>query len=187
MKTGRRPRDPFIYPTRAEIEHFHRVIIQQRGEAGYVSKGMIDACVEFARTDTHTIVPFPSLISRASAMLYAFITFHPYADGNKRTSLITTSYFFFANGYSFDIPDDAPDFTKSVAVRCLDDVEHSTTEEIERIGKWLSPNVTQGLTMRLFYYLTRTRESGILGDIIWIVAFGLWTQSAFIKMHEFLK
>lgn len=123
MKSGIKTTDPFFYPKREDVERIHNVLIAVRGEKGYVSKGMIDACIEFARTDTHQIIPFPTLITRASAILYSFVTFHPYADGNKRTSLVTASFFLFLNGYSFDIPNDAPEFTKNVALRCLDSEE----------------------------------------------------------------
>lgn len=149
-----------------------------------MSKGMVDACVEFARTDTHKIIPFPTFCTRASAILYSFIAFHPYTDGNKRTSLIVTSLFCFMNGYALSIPDDAPDFTKSVAVRCLDTTEHSAAEEVKRIEEWLLPNLSQTRIMRLFYHLTHKRQKSLAAQVIWVFGFTLWNNTALARMRE---
>ena len=51
-------------------------------------------------------------------MMYAYISFHPFADGNKRTGLMTTSFFFLINGYTFTITSDAPEFAVETARRC---------------------------------------------------------------------
>ncbi len=187
MKSGIKTTDPFFYPKREDVERIHNVLIAVRGEKGYVSKGMIDACIEFARTDTHQIIPFPTLITRASAILYSFVTFHPYADGNKRTSLVTASFFLFLNGYSFDIPNDAPEFTKNVALRCLDSEEHSTSEEIQRIAKWLRPHVSQTALMKIFYHSSRNRDKSVLAQAIWVFGFTFWNQVALNKMDELVR
>jgi len=148
---------------------------------------MIDACIEFARTDTHKIIPFPTLSIRASAILYSFISFHPYADGNKRTSLIATSYFCFMNGWSFAIPDDAPEFTRGVAQRVLDATEHSVKDEVERIRDWLVPHLSQTFILRLFHHLTHKRETSFVSQLIWLVGFSLWNQLAMTRMGEFVR
>ena len=186
MNGDRTPTDPFVYPTFEEIENIHRVIIRQRGINGYVSKGMISACIESARTDTHRFIPYPTLEIRASAILYSLISFHPYADGNKRTSLVVTSYFCFMNGYSFAIPDDAPEFTKSVAERCLDTVEHSPKEEVERIRDWLVPHLSQSFIIRLFHHLSYRRKSSLPSALVWIIGFTIWNDVSLARMGEFV-
>ncbi len=116
------PKEPhleILYPTSANVEDFHNILIKQRGTAGYVSQGMVTGCLEWARTEVFNFVPFPSLLKRAAATMYAYISFHPFADGNKRTSLMTTSFFFFINGYTFEITDDAPDFAVENRSRLL--------------------------------------------------------------------
>jgi len=184
LNGDRTPTDPFTYPTHDEIENIHRFIIQQRGVNGWMSKGMVDACIEFARTDTHKIIPFPTFCTRASAILYAFIAFHPYADGNKRTALVVTSFFCFMNGYALNISDDAPDFTKSVAVRCLDTAEHSAGEEVKRIMEWLLPNLSQGRIMRLFHHLSHRRQRSLAAKTIWVIGFTVWNEAALARMRE---
>lgn len=148
---------------------------------------MIDACVEYARTDTHTLIPFPTVVARAAAMMYSLITFHPFADGNKRTSLIVASYFFFVNGYLFAIPDDAPEFTKGVAARCLDNADHEPIEEITRIMTWLRPNIHQNFYRRTFYYLTRKKDKNALSLLIWFIAFLIWSQTITPHIGRLMK
>lgn len=88
------------------------------------------------------------------------------------------------NGYSFSIPDDAPDFTRSVAERCLDTMEHSTSEEVERIAGWLQPNLGRSRVMRLFYYLTRKRQTSLFSRAIWVIGFIIWNETALARMRE---
>ena len=36
-------------------------------------------------------------------MMYAYVAFHQFSDGNKRTALMVTSFFFFLNGFIFTL------------------------------------------------------------------------------------
>jgi len=90
------PAFEILYPIPSNVIDFHNIVIKQRGSAGYMSPGMVEGCIEWARTDVYNFVPFPTLLKRAAATMYAYITFHPFADGNKRTSLMTTSFFSFS-------------------------------------------------------------------------------------------
>lgn len=54
-------------------------------------EGMIEGCLERAMTYVYGFRPFPRLFLRAAALLYSFIVFHPFVDGNKRTAFQTTS------------------------------------------------------------------------------------------------
>jgi len=150
------PAFEILYPTPSNVIDFHDIVIKQRGSAGYMSPGMVEGCIEWARTDVYNFVPFPTLLKRAAATMYAYITFHPFADGNKRTSLMTTSFFFFINGYTFRISDDAPDFALETARRCEREEGHSPLEEIERISRWLKSKV--GYSVLTFSTYRRVRK-----------------------------
>jgi death-on-curing protein len=169
-----------LFPTVDHVEGFHETVIQQRGISGYVSKGMIEGCIEYARTAVYNFVPFPSLLTKAAALMYAFITFHPYADGNKRTALIAATFIFALNGYYFDIPEDSPDFAASVATRCLDSESHSPSEEITRIAEWMKPNVRLNRFYRIFYYLNRSRPRSFISEGLALVVedlyFDVWKE-----------
>lgn len=97
--------------------------------------------MEWAKTEVFHFVPFPGLLKRGAAMMYAYIVFHPFADGNKRTGLMTASFFFMINGYTFQITNDAPDFALGVARRCEPGKEHEPLVEIDRIADWLRPEL----------------------------------------------
>ena len=125
--------------------------------------------------------------TRASAIFYSFVSFHPFADGNKRTSLVATSFFLFMNGYQFDIPDDAPEFAKSVALRCLDATEHSVADEVIRIRGWLVPNISQSAVMRVFYHLTHRRQKNLSAQVIWALGFAVWNTISLARIGEFIR
>src|SRR5579859_6314736 len=90
----------FFYPTPEDVGTLHGIIIEQRGTKGWMSKGMVKGCLEWASTYVFNMKPFPTLLLQASALMYGFISFHPFADGNKRTALMTTAFFLFLNGHS---------------------------------------------------------------------------------------
>jgi death-on-curing protein len=144
-----------LYPSPAHVETFHDILIQQSGSSGHVWKDMVQGCLEWARREVYNYVPFPGVLNQASAILYAYITFHPFVDGNKRTALMTTSFFLFINGYRFNIADDSPEFTMGVAERSADS-RNSPRSEISRIASWLRPNVGKPIVMGFLYRLIRS-------------------------------
>jgi death-on-curing protein len=81
---------------------------------GY-SKGLLHVCVERPQTDIYDLIPFPHLLHKAAVLMDTIISFHPFADGNKRVALLATFYFLYWNGYDFVIPEDAADFTIEIA------------------------------------------------------------------------
>jgi len=73
---------------------------------------MVQGSLDYAQTMVFGHDPFPGIFKRAAAILYAYTIDHAFLDGNKRTALMTTSFFFFINGYLFSIPDDSPEFSE---------------------------------------------------------------------------
>jgi death-on-curing family protein len=129
---------------------------------------MIAGSVEWARTFVYDYQPFPPLLDKAAALMYAITTFHPFADGNKRTALMTTSYFIHLNGYRFSIPDDAPEFARQLAQHTIDDPGHTTSIEVSKIKVWLRKNIYSSFVTR-FRYGVQAKEAlklGYSGDIL---------------------
>jgi len=156
---------PIFYPRPLDIEHFHEVIIAQRGIRGYESKGLIEGSVEWAMTNVYSFKPFPDLSLTAAAIMYALTTFHPYVDGNKRTALMTTAFFVGLNGYYFQIPPDAPEFARDLASRTLDDPEHSPSKEIKRVARWIVRRIGRSFSSRLKYaYMVRASDEWVRGE-----------------------
>ena len=47
---------------------------------------------------------FPDVYSKAASLLEGIIRWHPFADGNKRTALLTMIYFLKLEGYGISLP-----------------------------------------------------------------------------------
>lgn len=172
------------YPSPREVEDLHSAIIGQRGTRGWMSKGMVKGCLEWASTYIFNVMPFPTFLSQGAALMYGFITFHPFTDGNKRTALMTTAFFFFINGHTLSIRSDAPEFTKSIAERCLDS-EHNTEEEIKRISLWLKANTTSRRLTRLLYMIRR--KNSRVGELLMLVAVEFWNSGAQQVFRRYLR
>jgi len=145
-------------------------------------------------TDVYKFIPFPSLLLKAAALMYAYTCFHPYSDGNKRTALMTTSFFLELNSYSLHIPDDAPEFARGLALRTLDTAGHDPSFEIKRVADWLREYVSQPFQKR-FSYARRASNAiklGLSGDvyvcegIMSRVNIAMWAIEAGMKLKKFL-
>ena len=80
--------------------------------------------------------------------MFAYVNFHAWADGNKRTALMTTAFFFFLNQYRFDITQDSADFTLEVADSWIRNPTAPPIQEIQKIANWLRPRVASSGLLR---------------------------------------
>jgi death-on-curing family protein len=184
-------RPAILYPSSADVETFHDTLIRQSGNPGHIWREKVQSSIDWARTEVYNFVPFPGMLNQASAILYAYIIFHPFIDGNKRTALMTTSFFFFINGYSFRITDDSPEFTKGVAE---EGANAGTTPqgEIIRIGKWLRPNVSRPILMDVLYRNIRSDlppEAGLVSLVnhpSWDRYYQIWRLSTTERFRHLL-
>ena len=72
---------------------------------------------------------YPDIFAKASAYLEAIVTYHVFADGNKRTAIAATHYFLRDNGYKLMVSTEAAHhFIIAVALN---------KKTIEEIAKWL--------------------------------------------------
>jgi len=82
--------------------------------AGY-SEGMISVCVNRPQVWIRNFIPYPHLLHKATVLMHSIINFHPFVDGNKRIALLATTFYLHWNGYDFEIPKDADNFTIDIA------------------------------------------------------------------------
>lgn len=182
-----------LYPTRQFVQDLHDLLIKERGDQGWMSKGMVEGCIEWVKTDVFNFIPFPGLLTKAGALMYAYINFHPFTDGNKRTALMTASFFFFINGYRFSIPNNAPEFTKDIATRTADTPDHEPSIEIGRISNWLKPSVNASRSMRLLYLVVKSTlpqnatEDMVFASPAWRAYFETWHTSTTERIHRLRK
>ena len=92
---------------------------------------LINICVKRPQTAIFGKKIYPQILQKGAVLMQSIIIFHPFIDGNKRTALISTSFYLHWNGYHFTIPDDADDFTIEVA---------KGKKEVNEITSWLKKN-----------------------------------------------
>lgn len=105
----------------------HQIVEKHGAEKGYL-RNLLEACLDYPFITTHGYTPHKDIFTKAAALLYAVITFHPFVDGNKRTALLLTSLFLALNGYQFEYPSDTVEKTIAIAKGEL---------EIPMIATWL--------------------------------------------------
>ena len=168
---NRKPSD-IIYPTTLNVERFHEIVISQRGSSGYNSLGLVGVGIEWAKNNITYEVPNPGLLLRAGAMMFAYVNFHAWADGNKRTALMSTAFFFFLNQYGFNITLDSPDFTVEIAESWIKNNTNPPIVEIRKIADWLRPRVAlPGLSYAVNRFSMRNTK---LDDKSWEIFLEPW-------------
>lgn len=84
-----------------DVEHSikqHDYIIEQSGGlSGIKNKGHLEAVLEFVKNDGY----YPTIEEKATYLFYALNKNHTFNDGNKRSSIVLTAYFFQINGLGF--------------------------------------------------------------------------------------
>ena len=181
-----RKRSELLYPSVADVERFHDRIISQRGTSGYNSHGLIDIGLEWAKHTITYYFPSPGLLQRAGAMMYGYVMFHPYADGNKRTALLTTDFFFFLNHYTLVITEDAPEFVRDFYLSCIAE-NASAIEEIQKACSWLRKRLVplpSGMTRGLIGLLLRTSQ---LDNVGWEFILESWLENTAKRFEAFTK
>lgn len=108
------------------------------------NKGMLNVCVNRPGTRIFGKIMYPHTLQRAAVMMHSIINFHPFVDGNKRMALLSVYYYLLWNGYTFNIPHDADEFTIRIAKEYLG---------LNTILDWLKNNTTRTLGNVLRHWL----------------------------------
>lgn len=78
--------------------------------------GLLDSALEHIQNDDY----YPTFQEKLKHLVYAVNKFHPFNDGNKRSSLVLGAYFLELNGYDY----------------CI----NKFVQEMEEIVVWLAEN-----------------------------------------------
>ncbi len=57
-------------------------IVEKYGAAKGCNVGLLKACLDYPFIDAYGYKPYRGIFAKAAALLYAIISFHPFADGN---------------------------------------------------------------------------------------------------------
>jgi len=86
-----------------DIEHAikkHDWIIEHSGGLhGQREIGLLESALEHIQNDMY----YPTFEEKLKHLVYAVTKFHPFSDGNKRSSLVLGAYFLELNGYDYCI------------------------------------------------------------------------------------
>ena len=181
----RKHRD-LLYPTVANVERFHEIIISHRGTPGHNSSGLIDVGLEWAQYLVENYYPSPGLLQRAGAMMFAYVLFHAWNDGNKRTALLSTDFFFFLNDYTLVLTEDAPFWTRDFYLRCIDPAS-TTIERIEEACSWFRERLVptaSGMGRGLLAFL---RKNSVLDPIGYELVLETWLAGTAKQFEAFVK
>jgi len=89
----------FYFDTKHAIEIHDWIIDNSGGLHGYREIGLLDSALEHIKNDMY----YPTFQEKLKHLIFAVNKFHPFNDGNKRSSLVLGAYFLELNGYDYCI------------------------------------------------------------------------------------
>lgn len=106
----------FYFDTKHAIRVHDWIIDNSGGMNGCREIGLLDSALEHIQNDDY----YPTFQEKLKHLVYAVNKFHPFNDGNKRSSLVLGAYFLELNGYDY----------------CV----NKFVQEMEEIVVWLAEN-----------------------------------------------
>ncbi|WP_412541027.1 type II toxin-antitoxin system death-on-curing family toxin [Longispora sp. K20-0274] len=100
------------------------------GPVGMRDLGLLDAAVHRPRATVFGQDAYPTLLTKAAALLHSIATSHPLVDGNKRLAWLATYVFCAKNGVELDPTDDE-------AYALVTDVASGRVKDVEPIAATL--------------------------------------------------
>jgi death-on-curing protein len=121
------------------IIHYY-VVTKLMAEEGVMYSGTIRGCVDKVFSALYGEKKYTGIEDRAGAILYSIVHGHSFADGNKRTGLLTACLFLYFNGKLLKLPQDSAKFLEKMA----DAKDPNAPTEIDAI-KWVKMHTTSSL------------------------------------------
>lgn len=87
----------FYFDTKHAVEVHDWIIEVSGGLHGKRDIGLLDSALTHIQNDLY----YPTFEEKLKHLVYAVNKFHPFADGNKRSSLVLGAYFLELNGYDY--------------------------------------------------------------------------------------
>jgi death-on-curing protein len=139
-----------------EIIKIHEKIVKRFNITdGVINRSNLESVVERPNTVINNKEMYPDVYSKAASLLEGIIRWHPFADGNKRTALLTMIYFLKLEGYGMALPLSAIRYSVKIAKNRQID-EGNTKKLIRDISIWIdrhSGKTQKELTGKVIIYL----------------------------------
>jgi death-on-curing protein len=87
----------FYFDTNHAIKVHDWIIENSGGLRGNREIDLLDSALEHVQNDMY----YPTFEEKLKHIIYAVNKFHPFSDGNKRSSLVLGAYFLELNGYDY--------------------------------------------------------------------------------------
>lgn len=114
-------------------------------EHGVINRDILGSISELPGRTVFGNEIFPTIYDKSAGIMEAIVRFHPFFDGNKRTSLLSVFEFLFKNGHLFVIPLGAPGFIVKIA-RTQTQTEKKNSALIKKISKRIEAHSAQKMT-----------------------------------------
>ena len=124
------------YLSAEQILFIHaRLIEETGGESGIRELGLLRSASSRAQATFDQQDLYPTIFSKAAALLESLVNNHPFVDGNKRTGITATILFLQINGVQFNASQESlVTFVLSVA---------QGLETLESIAIWLKTHTNK--------------------------------------------
>jgi death-on-curing protein len=121
------------YLTSEQVLFIHsRVIAETGGIHGVRDLGLLESAVARPQATFDGKELYADVFIKAAALMDSLVNNHPFADGNKRTGVMSAGLFLLINGYKLKIPSTAmADITMRVATKKV---------TIEKLAQWMRKN-----------------------------------------------
>jgi death on curing protein len=121
------------YLTSEQVLFIHsRVIAETGGIHGVRDLGLLESAVARPQVTFDGKELYADVFIKAAALMDSLVNNHPFADGNKRTGVMSAGLFLLINGYKLKIPSTAmADITMRVATKKV---------TVEKLAQWMRKN-----------------------------------------------
>lgn len=89
----------FYFDTTHAIKEQDFIIENSGGKKGIINIGLVDSVLEHIKNNWY----YPEFENKVCHLFYSINKNHAFEDGNKRTSIVLTSYFLEINGFDFKV------------------------------------------------------------------------------------
>lgn len=119
-----------------EVYEIHQNMISRAGTKASIRDFiLLHSAVERPRASYNGLYLYPTIFSKAAALLYSICMNHAFTDGNKRTAWLSTKRFLFINGYHLKSD-------KQEATLFMINVDNQKPK-VRDISSWLKSHSTQ--------------------------------------------
>lgn len=122
--------------TLEQLLELHALVIEDTGgSTGLRDLGRLEAAIAAQTQNVFGEELYPSLASKAAAMIRGIISDHAFVDGNKRTAILAGLTFLVVNGITFKAKTgEIEDFAVKIATDHID---------VPTISNWISEHITE--------------------------------------------